>query len=428
MESAVPRHAPQARIVMVIRLLNERVGGAERLFIDTANLFAEAGFEVTCLYCDAKRGKPFYPISPKVTVVNLHGRSARRAPWYRALDRVARAYPKVPALAPIDWAAKNLYFTRRLHAAIRGIEPDLVISFLPPANTPSLIAGWMSGAHVVPTNHNVPEKDYVSKERWDQNPIDRFLRLQTLHTAARVHVIFPTFAEWFPPRIREKIVAIQNYVSPEFENVEFPKVRRKEIVAAGRLAPVKAFGDLVDAWALLARKHPDWTVKIYGDGPERARLAQRIAQHGLGGRVQLMGHEANMRDAYVNAEILAHPALHEGFGLSVAEGLACGLPVVAYADCAGVNEFVRDGENGLMVDRARGPAALADAIDRLIVDRELREGLRRRAAGSIESFTRAAFLARWAEILDDVKAARASSREQASGQVTHGTSLGQPSR
>lgn len=388
---------------MVIRLLNERVGGAERLFVDTANLFAEAGYEVTCLSCDSRRGRPVYALSPRVSLFNLHGRTARSAPWYRALDRMASGYRSAPLLAPIEWLSKNLYFTRRLHAAIRAIEPDIVISFLPPANTPTLIAGWLAGADVVPTNHNVPEKDYASDDRWDQNPVDKFLRLQALRAAARVHVIFPTFASWFPDHVQKKIVVVNNYVSPEFEGVVFPDVRRKEIVAAGRLAPVKAFADLVEAWALIAARHPDWTVKIYGDGPEEGRLRGLIAARGLEGRALLMGHESNMRDAYRNAEILAHPALHEGFGLSVAEALACGLPVVAYSDCAGVNEFVHHDQNGLMADRSKGPAAFAEALERLIVDQDLRETLRARAPESISPFTRDAFLARWEEVLRQLK-------------------------
>src|SRR5689334_6682478 len=91
---APPAWRARAKILMVIRLLNGRAGGAERLFCDAASAFGEAGYDVTVLYCDPREEPPVYPISPKVTRLNLWSKSARRAPWYRALDWVAKGYPK----------------------------------------------------------------------------------------------------------------------------------------------------------------------------------------------------------------------------------------------------------------------------------------------------------------------------------------------
>lgn len=391
---------------MVIRLLNGRVGGAERLFIDTANLFAEAGHDVTCLYCDARKGRPFYRLSPRVKWLNLHGRSSRRGPLYRSTDWLAKRTSRTPLGATTGWLAQNLYFSRRLHSALVSLRPDLVISFLPPANTPTLLAGRLAGVPVVPTNHNVPKHDYESPVRWDQNPIDKALRKWSLRFSSRIHVLFPSFIEWFPDELRERVIAIPNYVSPEFEDVAWPDERSKTIIAAGRLAPVKRFEDLVRAWAVLAKDFPDWNVKIFGSGPEEGRLRGLIETLDLRASVFLMGHARDMKSAYLDAEILAHPAAHEGFGLSVAEGLSCGLPVVAYADCDGVNEFVRTGYNGLMVDREGGAEAYAAALRQLIEKPALRRELRANTRGSVAHFTSAAFLDAWTSILKDLEASK----------------------
>lgn len=405
-EPIEPRWKTRGRIFMVIRLLGGRSGGAERLYCEMANMFADAGYDVTCLYCDTSKAPPFYPLSPKVTRVNLWGRSSRSAPWYKLLDKLAKGYPKQKARAPFDWLSKNLYFTRRLHAAARDGAPDVIISFMPPSNTPSLIAARMAGVGVIPTNHNVPAEDYRSLVRWDQNPIDRFLRLFTLRFADRVHVIFPTFAGWFPDKIQPRIRPVPNYVSPDFADIVMPETRSKVILGVGRLAPVKNYLALLEAWALIAKKHPDWSVKIYGVGPQKKELEARRAELGVERSFHLMGHSSEMRAAYLDAEILAHPALFEGFGLSVAEALACGLPVVAFSDCAGTNEFVRDGDNGLLVDRAGGPAALAEALDRLISDDELRRAIRERAPRSMEPYSLEAFRDRWVALIDEVVAER----------------------
>lgn len=401
-----PSASKPARIYMVMRLLHGRTGGAERLFLETANLFAEeGGHDVTCLHCDARPGEPYYPLSAKVERVNLYRREARRVLPYRVLDALAKPYPQLSAFAPAAWLAKNGYFVRSLTAALAEGRPDLVISFLPPANTVSLVAGSLAGVPVIPTNHNVPERDFVDPARWDQNPIDKKLRLAMLRRAARVHVLFPTFADWFPPDIRSRVIAIPNYVSAELDDVVLPAERPPVVMAAGRLAEVKNYLTLVDAWAHLANDFPQWRVEIYGDGPERGRLDRRIREHGLADVVALMGHEKNMKRSYLNASVFAHPALYEGFGLSVAEALHCGLPVVAFADCPGVNEFVFDGDNGVMADRAGGVEAYAAGLRRLLDDSSLLQRTSARAPASVERFSRARFLARWNEVIDEVRPA-----------------------
>lgn len=408
MTEKMPVKGTRGRVFLVIRLLGGRSGGAERLFCETANMLADAGYDVFCLYCHASKSGPFYPISSKVTLINLWGKSARQALLYKSLDRVAKGYPEWPGLAPFDWLSRNLYFTRRLYVAARELHPDVVISFLPPANTPSLIAGALARAKVIPTNHNVPEQDYRSPLRWDQNPIDRRLRFWALRSAERIHVLFPTFAEWFPPPLRNRVVVIENYVSEDFYDLDLSQPRENTVAAVGRLAPVKNYLDLIEAWGPIASTHPSWRVKIYGVGPQHHELAKRIRELNLEENVRLMGHTTEVKEALATAKIFCHPAIHEGFGLSVAEALACGLPVVAYADCAGVNEFVHHGENGLMVPRKGGPAALGEALRRLIEDQRLREQLGERAPLSIQRFSKKAFLENWMRLIDDVRSGAAA--------------------
>jgi len=150
-------------------------------------MLADAGFEVTILHCDSREDPIPYPLSPKVSRINLWAKAARQAPWYLALDVAARGYPKLGALAPVQWLSSNLYFLRRLYAVARNLRPDVMISFLPPANTPTLLAGWMAGTKVLRPTNCVPVHDYRSAVRWDQNPIDKLLRFWSLRQADRIH-------------------------------------------------------------------------------------------------------------------------------------------------------------------------------------------------------------------------------------------------
>lgn len=401
-DRATARGRERGHIMMVIRRLNGRAGGAERLFCDVANLFADAGYAVTVVTCDRSTQAPVYRLSPRITRLNLHRKWARRAPWYAALDGVAKAYPTVRALAPTDWLAKNLYFLRRLHRAARDARPDVMISFLPPANTVTLLAGWLAGARVIATNHSVPAHDYQSDTRWDQNPIDKALRRLSLRAAARIHVLFPTYGAWFPRALQDRIVAIPNAVSQEFLDAAPPRPRRKVIIGVGRLIGMKNYDQLVEAWALLAPRHPDWSLELYGHGPDRDKLQAKIDELGVGDRATLKGDTSEIKAVYLESEVLCHPAEFEGFGLSVAEALVCGVPVVAYADCAGVNELVKHDDNGWLVDRAGGVRALADGLERLITDEPLRHRLRARCRASLHAFRPEAFRDRWLRLVADV--------------------------
>jgi glycosyltransferase involved in cell wall biosynthesis len=397
------RWQSRGRVYLVIRQLAGRSGGAERLFCEMANMFAGAGYDVVCITCEASREAPFYALSQAVTRLNLWGKAARRAPWYRAVDRLAALYGGRTPLAPADWLAKNLYFLRRLQTVFATGAPDVVISFMPPANTVTLLAGALAGVRVIPTNHNVPEQDFASADRWDQNPIDKRLRLWALRHAARIHVLAPSFKEWFPQELRSNVVVLTNYVSPEFEQAPRSGERANEILAVGRLAPVKNYGQLLEAWAKLRSRHPSWRVVIYGVGPLLQPLREQAEALGIAGSVRFMGHSSEMLPVYSRAQIFCHPAHFEGFGLSAAEALACGLPVVAFSDCSGVNEFVRDHSNGLLVDRARGADALADALEALIVDQGLRAKLRKGAVASVSQISFAAFRERWINLVEEVR-------------------------
>ena len=396
------------RTALVIRHLAERSGGAERLYCELANFLAEDGHEVTCLYYDESSEPPFFAIDPRARLVNLHkGRTAMlqpqkgRALKRRAFSFISRRFAN-ETTRRLMWNALNAEFVKGLQEHFRTDGTDLAISFLPPANTPTLLAAKGTATKVIPTNHNVPAEDYASPDRWDPSPYDQKLRLSALDHAAAIHVLFERFAEWFPDRLRERVVAIPNYVSREILDQPPAPARDKVIMAVGRLAPVKNYETLLDAWNLISDKYRDWSVVVYGTGPQRKYLEDKARRYRIDDSFRFAGHRGDMGTEYARGSILCHPALFEGFGLSVAEALALKMPVVAFADCDGVKEYVVDFYNGLMVDRAGGAGALARALARLIEDQELRERLGANGPASIAEFSEGRYRARWKQLIDKV--------------------------
>ncbi|MCP4382426.1 MAG: glycosyltransferase family 4 protein [Hyphomicrobiales bacterium] len=388
------------KVALVIASLAGRSGGAERIYVELANMLVVRGYDVSCLHLDKADGQPFYPLDPRIELIDVRpgGRAGRRWPYNWLTSRRLPAHVRNMA----TWHLKKGPAVATLHDYFRSARPDVAISFLPPANTPTLLASIGTGVKVVPTNHNVPERDYRDPARWSSNPHDRRLRLKALDHAAAIHVIFPTFGAWFPPHLQNRIAVVPNYVSGDVLRNRSAAPRKKVILGVGRLKPVKNYLALAEGWALLAAKYPDWRVVIYGDGPEMAMLSARTAELGIKGSFELAGHRSDMGTAYREASIFCHPALYEGFGLAPAEAQALRVPVVAFSDCAGVKEFVIDGVNGVLADRAGGPQALAAALEALIVDPALRRQLGDNGPAAVASFTEEHFADAWVDIIERV--------------------------
>jgi glycosyltransferase involved in cell wall biosynthesis len=155
-----------------------------------------------------------------------------------------------------------------------------------------------------------------------------------------------------------------------------PPLEGSPVIAfAGRLTPEKGVGTLVDAFASARARAPDLRLEIYGDGPERAGLEQRVAALGLADAVAFAGHlptealERRLDRAWVQ---VAPSLWQEPFGLVVAEAMMRGTAVIA-TRVGAHPEFVQDGCSGLLV--TPGDArALAQAL-LLLADRSVAERL-----------------------------------------------------
>lgn len=141
----------------------------------------------------------------------------------------------------------------------------------------------------------------------------------------------------------------------------------KVVVAAGRLNPQKGFDLLLDAFRLVADRHPDWQLKIFGAGPRRAELAAQIARLGLTGQAHLTGNSGRLDQEFAASSIFALSSRYEGLPMVLLESMAGGLPSVAFDCPTGPAEVIDPGVTGLLVPAA-DVAALADNICALIED------------------------------------------------------------
>jgi glycosyltransferase involved in cell wall biosynthesis len=177
-----------------------------------------------------------------------------------------------------------------------------------------------------------------------------------------------------------RVQAIPNPVPPSEASAADPDA--KVVIAAGRLNLQKGFDLLIPAFAAVARRHPDWRLRIYGSGPERARLQAQIDELGAGEQIALLGRSERLGEAMAEASIFALSSRWEGFPMVLLEALGAGLAVVSFDCPTGPRDIIRDGREGALVP-AENVDAFAAALEALIDDpsrrRAFAEAARRRA-------------------------------------------------
>lgn len=137
--------------------------------------------------------------------------------------------------------------------------------------------------------------------------------------------------------------------------------RSPVLASVGRFVEDKGHHHLIEAVAILKRDYPDIHLVLVGDGREKARLEGKLKSLGLSSHVSLAGAATHLAAFYKACDIFVHPAtFREGFGLTIAEAMFAGKPVVATRIPA-LDRLLRDGENALLVPPASAEA-LAQAV------------------------------------------------------------------
>jgi glycosyltransferase involved in cell wall biosynthesis len=156
------------------------------------------------------------------------------------------------------------------------------------------------------------------------------------------------------------------------------------LVVARRLTPRTGVAQLVQAMVSVRRHLPNARLVVLGTGGQRDRIAQLVDELELGDAVRLFGYVSDneLTDWYRRAAFVITPTQAlEGFGLTTAEAMACGTPVIVTP--IGANpELVRSLDSRLIAASA-DPQDLADCIVGLASDRALGEQLRARARGVV---------------------------------------------
>lgn len=200
--------------------------------------------------------------------------------------------------------------------------------------------------------------------------------------------------------VRGKLVRIYNPAPFSPGDMDYAG-KEKLVLAAGRLAHIKGFDDLVRAWTKLEKRFPEWRLIVAGEGEERSGLEAMVREAGLQ-NIQFIGRVQDIQALYRRASIFALSSRAEGFVMVLLEAMAFGTPVVGFSCRAGVGEVVTDGKDGYLVPMG-DVDSFADKLAQLMEDSELCRRMGVQACASIQRFDRERIINEWDQLLREMK-------------------------
>ena len=345
-------------------------GGAERVFAQLAERFADCGYRSILVTSYSDPGRDEYPLSDKVERYNMEPERLRQNVIKRNLSRIAAL--------------------RRL---CKRCKPDILITCMQEPNFRAMVAAAGLPVRRLVSVCNAAEKEYPG--------VGGFVTGKLLMPMAE-GCVFQTEEEkrWFPQRLQRKGRIIMNQVSDSFFAAERSGPRH-DLVSVGRLTAQKNQALMIRAFARIAGETED-NLLLYGAGELREELQRLIDSLGLTERVKLMGLSADVANTIKDAKGFVLSSDFEGVPNALLEAMALGLPVVS-TDCQGGGPamVIENSVNGLLVPRG-DEKALAAAMLRLLRDPEEAERMGRAARRTAESFRPDAVFAQWRSYAEEI--------------------------
>lgn len=199
-----------------------------------------------------------------------------------------------------------------------------------------------------------------------------------------------------------KTVQVYNPIDPSLMKTEHEyDVTSKKIISVGRLRPVKNFSRLLDIAAVVLNDHPEWEWDIYGDGPLKMELEAKKEVLGLGRQVHFRGQVSDLYDRYPEYSFMVMTSDYEGFPMTLLEGSAHRLPMIAFDVATGPSEIIKNEKNGFLCKKGN-ESEMVRYIERLISDDHLRIRLSEGSRETITDFDVLSIKNKWVDFIENL--------------------------
>jgi len=367
------------------------IGGADRVITEKANYFAEKlGYDVYIITDSQNKKPPIFPLSPKVKHIDLNilfGQQYNHSFFIRGIlyFKLMRIYKK------------------KLEKLLNEIQPDFTISvlgrdsdFVTKLTDKSLKIGEAHVSRQFMRNYHLMEQKSL--------PYRIICKIwkKRLHKIINELSAFVVLTEddannWGEIR---KSTVIPN--SLPFYNIENSLCTSNKIISVGRLNEQKGYDLLIEAWSIVAEKHPEWTIHIYGNGELKDELNKKLQANKIESSFILEDPRSNIQDKYLESSFYVMSSRFEGFGMVLIEAMSCGLPCISF-DCPnGPKDIIKEGIDGLLVENGN-IKQLAQKICYMIEHPEERKAMGIAAKTNIKRYDPDIIMQKWVSLFNSLK-------------------------
>lgn len=370
------------------------VGGADRSIIQKANYLADEMHQDVFIITDSQKERPpVFPISPRVRHIDI------------AIDFDRQYHHNLLVRGCYYFTLMRLY-RKKLNYWLKTLKPDIVIStlgreldFLTQLDDGSIKIGESHIAKPYTRNlHLMEQRGFPYKQiarHWRKKQEEAVKKLDALVVLTQNDA-----DNW---KEVKKACIIPNFLPFLPENGS--SCLEKRIISIGRYNEQKGYDRLIEAWGKVNRKHPDWHIRIYGEGQDRDRLQELIGKHHIENSFSLCPPTKNIQEKYLGSSIYVMSSRFEGLPMALLEAMACGVPCISF-DCPyGPAEIITPEKDGILVKNGNTDE-LADAICRLIEDTDKRIRMGKQAQKNIQRYSREEVMKLWNELFNTLTTTR----------------------
>lgn len=356
-------------------------GGVEKVLSQKANYFANiCGDEVTIITYSQQNKKPVYPYSDKIKMIDLG-----------INYEIGRSY-----FHPVNLRKIPNHF-QILKRTLRQLKPDFII-------TCSIGPDF----YFIPflLKHIPKIKEYhASRYLYHQNQTGSFKKrmlkkLDGLTEKKYNHLVVLNESER-KFYLNNNISVIPNPAEITDSSVD---LFSKKIIAAGRISPVKNFGELIEVFSRIAVHFPDWELHFFGEDylTTRSQLEERIKEIGLQKQIKFKGVTTDLKKEMTNYSIYAMTSETECFPMVLLEALSVGMPVISYDCPTGPKHILKNGEDAFLVPH-KNIDAFEIQLNKLMHNENLRHEMGKKGVENVQRFSLDKVMQQWQNLFKELK-------------------------
>ena len=367
-------------------------GGMERVLIIKANYLTEKMGHDVSIVTTEQLGRPvFYPVSEKVHLFHLDIGIYKNFGKENYIQKIFSRFFKIRE------------YKKALEKLLHEISPDITVStlgididFLDKIQDGSIHLGEL---HFPGDFRKL--KAYKMYSSFIPILVEK-IRTKLLKGKCKklTRLIVLTNEEKGNWTEANNVVMIPNALSYYPEKIS--TCESKKAIAVGRLILEKGFDQLIESWKIIHKKHPDWTLSIFGQGDQKEKLINLINLYNLNSVIEIHDPVKDIYSQFLEHSVMLFPSrCLDALPMVLIEAMSCGLPIVAFDAPCGPKDIITDGKNGFLVPSGN-IELFAEKISTMMESLELRQTMGNSARQMSFDYHEDKIMNQWAKLFDEV--------------------------